>query len=82
MRFYRPVCSSIKSVSHENTFVPNQHQNDPKMFLSYQNKDFSAHAWELATGYKSEFSAPHAHGLVYKFTEVCVCFQFAAFFIL
>ena len=45
------------------TFVPNQHQNKPKMCLSYQIKYSSARAQELASEYKS------AHGLMIVFRK-------------
>ena len=44
--------------------MPNQHQNDPKMYLSYKIQHFSAHARELCSGYKSAFPVPPARGLV------------------
>ena len=41
-----------------------QHQNDPKMFLSYQIQDCRAQALELASGHKGAFSMPHVRGLL------------------
>ena len=56
--------SFFKSVKNVKTFVPNQHQNGAKMFLSFQMQAFSEHAWELALGYKCAFSVPPACELV------------------
>ena len=54
---------SVELVSYLKTFVPNQHQNDSKIFMCSLIKDFSAHAREYASGYKNAFSVHRASGL-------------------
>ena len=46
----------FKLINYLKAFGPNQHQNDSKIFVCYQIRNFSAHAGEQARGYKMLFS--------------------------
>ena len=47
--------SSFELVNYLKTFVPNQHQNDLKIFVCYQIRGFSVHARNMSKGTKMHF---------------------------